>query len=172
MEDNNYIAVKGTNYGVFNNKFEIIVSFDYKMIKKWEINNAVYLEVQKNEGKGLLNGNGTVSIPVDNGNFVAIKSPDGKYYFIVARNGKAGVKDAANNDIIPSNYADITYDPAGGFILTGDNSLKGFRFLNNYILQPKYTEVRPVRGGEYVMIITPAGKPGYINNKGDEFFVE
>ncbi len=172
QEDRYYIAVKGTNYGVFNNKFEIIVPFDYMMIKKWEINNKVYLEVQKNEGKGLINGNGTVSIPVDNSNLTAVKAMDAKYYFIVAKNGKSGIKDAGNNDIVPSYYTDITYEPVGGFVLTGDNNLKGFRFLNNYTLEPKYTNVRAVRKGEYVIITTQAGKTGYINDKGDEFFVE
>lgn len=171
-EDNFYIAMKGATYGVFNNKFEVIVPFEYSMIKKWEINNAVYLEVQKNDSMGLLNGNGSASIAVENSALTVVKALDGKYYFIVSKNGKAGIKDAANNDILPSNYADITYEPAGGFILSGSYQLKGFRFLNNYTLEPKYADIKPVRGGEYVMITTPAGKSGFINNKGDEFFVE
>ncbi len=171
-EDNFYIAVKGATYGVFNNKFEVIVPFEYNMIKKWEINNAVYLEVQKNEGRGLLNGNGPASIAVENTALTVIKGLNGKYYFVVSKNGRAGLKDAANNDILALNYADITYEPAGGFVLSGSDQLKGFHFLNNYTLEPKYANIKPVRGGEYVMITTQAGRSGFINNKGDEFFVD
>ena len=172
MEDNYYIAVKGATYGVFNNKFEIIVPFEYVMIKKWEINNSIYLEVQKNEGKGLLNANGSVSIAVDNNDLSGVKALDGKYYFIVSKNGRVGIKDAANNDVLQPNYTNIAYEPSGGFVLTGNDQLKGFRFLSNYTIEPKYTSIRPVMGGIYVLIITQTGKSGFINNKGDEFFVE
>lgn len=33
-----------------------------------------------------------------------------------------------------------------GFVLTGDNNLKGFRFLNSYMLEPKYAAIKPVKG--------------------------
>lgn len=171
-EDSYYIAGRGNNYGVFNNKFEVVVPFEYQAIKKWDINNSVYLEVQKSEGKGLLNANGTVAIAADNSNLTGVKAADGNYYFIVSRNGKMGIKDVGGNDIAPLNYADIIYEPAGGFILTGTNNLKGFRFLNNFILEPKYAEVRFVRGGQYVMVTSQTGRSGYINDKGQEFFVE
>lgn len=172
VEDNYYIAVKGANYGVFNNKFEIMVPFEYSMIKKWEINNSVYLEVQKPEGKGLLTGNGAASIASDNSVFSVLKAMDGKYYVIAGKNGKVGIRDVANNDVLPPNYTDIVYVPAGGFVLTGDNNLKGFRFLNGYMLEPKYASIKPVNGGEYVSITSQAGRSGYISNKGDEFFVD
>jgi hypothetical protein len=171
-EDNYYIATKGTSYGVFNNKFEIIVPFEYTMIKKWEINNSICLEVQGNAGKGLLLGNGVASIASDNSVFSVVKAMDGKYYIIAGKNGKTGIKDATNNDLLAANYTDISYDAAGGFILTGDNGYKGFRFLNNYTLGATYNIVRPVKGGEYVIVTSPSGRMGYINSKGDEFFVE
>ena len=171
-EDTYYVALKGNNYGVFNNKFEVIVPFEYTMIKKWNNNNSVYLEVQKNELKGLLSANGSVSIAVDNNNFLRVRSTDRKNYFIVSKNGKAGIKDADNNDIVPSNYTDILYDQAGGFVLVGNNNQQGFFFLNNHVLEPKYTDVKLVKGGEYVMVRTQTGKTGFVNNKGDEFFVE
>ncbi len=172
VEDNYYIAVKGTNYGVFNNKFEVMVPFEYSMIKKWEISNSVYLEVQKPEGKGLLTGNGAASITSDNNVFSVVKAVDSKYYIIAGKNGKVGIKDVINNDVLPPNYTDIVYIPAGGFVLTGDNNLKGFQFLNGYMLEPKYAAIKPVKGGEYVNITSLAGRSGYINNRGDEFFVD
>lgn len=171
-DDIYYIAAKDKNYGVFNNKFEVIVPFEYQLIKKWEISNVVYLEVNKNENKGLLNANGSVSIAVDNSNLTGVKAIDGKYYFIVTKNAKTGIKDAANNDLGSSTYTAILYEPAGGFVLTGNDQLKGFRFLNGHILEPKYVNVMPVRGGEYVIVTTQTGRSGFINNRGEEFFVD
>ena len=120
----------------------------------------------------MLNANGSVSIAVDNNDLSGVKALDGKYYFIVSKNGRVGIKDAANNDVLQPNYTNIAYEPSGGFVLTGNDQLKGFRFLSNYTIEPKYTSIRPVMGGIYVLIITQTGKSGFINNKGDEFFVE
>lgn len=170
MEDDYYIAVKGTNYGVFNNKFEVIVPFEYTMIKKQELSNTVFLEVEKDLLKGVLRGNGSVSVSVDNNSLLWVNA--GKNYLIVSKDGKTGVKDADNNEIIASNYTDVVYDMAGGFILTGNNGLKGFYFLNGYLLAPKYASIKPVRGGSYVRVDMQTGRSGFINNKGDEFFVE
>jgi len=172
MEDNYYIAVKELNYGVFNNKFEVIIPFEFLEIKKWDIHNSVFLEVQGKQGKGLLKADGQVSIPPENNTLSGIKALDGNYYFIFSKNGKAGIKDAHGADLLPSNYADIIYEPAGGFLLTGNDNLKGFRFLNGFILEPGYSIVKPVKGGVYVMVTSKTGRSGYINNKGEEFFVE
>ncbi len=170
-EDSYYIAMKNNNYGVFNNKFDVIVPFEYAAIKSINISGIVYLVVEKNGMKGVLFGNGSPYVAVDNNNIVHV-NVNGKNYFIISRNGKAGIKDAAYHDVIPANYTDILYDNDGGFVLVGNDNLKGFYFLNNYILEPKYTDVRPVRGGIYVMVRTQTGKTGYVNNAGDEFFVE
>lgn len=172
QEDTYYIAIRGNNYGVFNNKFDVVVPFEFTAIKKIEINNSVYLQVHKNEWKGLYTGNGLVSIPVENDSLQGIKANDGKYYFIVSINGKSGIKDADNNGLVPLIYTDIKYDEGGGFVLTTNDNLKGFCFLNTHLLKPGYADIKAVKGGEYVMIKTQTGKSGFINNKGDEFFVE
>jgi hypothetical protein len=170
IEDDYYIAVKGTNYGVFNNKFEVIIPFEYTMIKKQDLNNTVFLQVEKDLLKGVLRGNGSVSVSVDNNNLLWVNA--GKNYLIVSKDGKTGIKDVDNNEIVQSNYTDIVYDMAGGFILTGNNGLKGFYFLNGYLLEPKYASIKPVSGGSYVKVDMQTGRSGFINNRGDEFFVE
>ena len=43
IEDDYYIAVKNDQYGVINNKFEMILPFGYTSIKRLDINNTVYL---------------------------------------------------------------------------------------------------------------------------------
>jgi len=40
-------------YGVFNNKFEVLIPFEYNSLTKFSVGNQVYLQGKKNNG---LNG--------------------------------------------------------------------------------------------------------------------
>ena len=165
-----YIATRNNNYGVFNNKFEVIVPFEYSKIEKMNIGAMVYLKVEKAGLKGIFFGTGSPYISVDHSRLDHIKAANGGNYFIFTKDGQSGIKDNKYQNIVETIYSDISYDKAGGFILTSMNLYKGFCFLNNVVLQPRFAEVKPLKGGQYVMVKNMEGKWGYINDSLQEFF--
>lgn len=169
-DDTYYIATRNNNYGVFNNKFEVIVPFEYSMIEKMNIGAMVYLKVEKAGLKGILFGTGSPYLAIDNSRLQFVKSANGNNYFIFTKDGNSGIKDNKYQNIVETVYSDIVYDPAGGFILTSLNIYKGFCFLNNTVLLPRFAEVKPIAGGQFVMVKNMEGKWGYINNSLLEFF--
>ena len=171
-EDSYYIAVRNNNQGVFNNKFDVIVPFEYDSVKKINIGGMIYLLVAKNGMQGIQFGNGSPYIAADNNKVLYVKGNNAKDYFIITKDGKTGVKDLQYRDIISPEYPEITYDAGGGFVLTGTDNKKGFFFLNGIKLEPKYADVKLVKGGKYVLITTLTGKKGYVNESGHEFFEE
>lgn len=170
-EDNYYIAVRNNNTGVFNNKFDVIVPFEYDSIKKLNISGLTYLQVAKQGLKGVLFGNGSPYISVDKTDAVYVKA-NGKDYFILSKDGKTSVKDLQYRNVIEADYTNISYAEEGGFVLTGENGMKGFYFFNAVIIQPKYANVKPVKGGKYIIVTTLTGKTGFVSESGDEFFEE
>ena len=168
-----YIAQKGGMYGVFNSKFETIVPFEYSSLNQFKSGNTQYLQAQKNGMNGIINGNGQTDISPDYSNLTMIRGTDNTDYVIVKRDGKTYLKDISNKDIISNGYSDITYDNNGGFIITDNNNMRGYYFLDNRTIAPRYSDVRIVnRGSRYLQIKTSDGKVGYINTAGDEFFKE
>lgn len=168
-EDNYYIAVKDSNYGVFNNKFEVIVPFEYSSITKLEISGLGYLIVEKNKMKGILFGNGSPYVSVDNSEIIHEKAKDGMDYFIITKDGKTGVKNSNYRDVVAAEYKTITYDKNGAFILTGNDDLKGLYFLSGQKIEPKYTEVRLLKGGQYAMLKATDGKRTVVSSNGNNF---
>ena len=169
-EDNYYIAVKDTSYGVFNNKFEVIVPFEYDRITSTNIGGLAYLFVEKNKMKGILFGNGSSYVAVDNSNIVHEKGRNGMDYFIITKDGKTGVKNSNYMEVIPAEYKEISYDKNGGFIVTGEDNLKAVYFLNGQKVDPKYTEVKLMKGGQYAMLRSADGKRSVVSNTGINFF--
>lgn len=170
-DESYYIAKKGDNYGVFNSKFETIVPFEYSSIQLLKAGANQYLKVAKNNMIGLLNTNGQTAIEPSNAELSLINAANNSIYVIVKKDGKVYVKDPENKDVIAKGYQAIDYDN-GGFVITDENTLKGFYFLNNTYVQPKYTEVKMIPGTEYLMVKSFAGKNGVINANGTEYFVE
>lgn len=166
-----YIAVKNNQYGVFNSKFDTIVPFQYNSIKINRKAAVPFLEVNRAGMYGALLTDGKTAIAPEYTNMVAVDAPGGKEYLIIKKDGKTYVKDITNKDIISTGYSDIVYDD-GGFIITGENNMRGYYFNDNSIIQPKYQDVKWVNGTKYLMVKTSAGKVGYINTAGDEYFVE
>jgi hypothetical protein len=168
-----YIATRNNNYGVFNNKFEVIIPFEYTSIEKLNTGAMTYLQVEKGGMKGVLFGTGSPYLAVENSKLKHIRSADGTNYFIFTRDGKTGVRDSKYKNIVEADYEDIMYDPTGpGFTLTGNLNLQGYLFSNNNILLPKYAVVKSAKGGKYVMVKTASGKWGYVNSDLVEFFEE
>ncbi|MEO8769544.1 MAG: WG repeat-containing protein [Ferruginibacter sp.] len=165
-----YIALKGDKYGVFNSKFETIVPFQFNSIKINKNSVDPYLLVNQAGMFGLIMPDGKVTIAPEYTNLNVVKGPGGKEYVIIQKNGKTYVKDITNTDIISTGYSDIVYDNAGGFVITGDNNNRGFYFMDNSVIQPKYKEVKLLNGGKYLEVKTASGKKGYISNTGDEYF--
>jgi hypothetical protein len=167
-----YIGVKNNLYGVINNKFEVVLPFEYSSIKILNLNGTSYLETSKDGKYGMYRGNGTVYVPSDYSNISYLRASNGKDYFIVTRDGKAMVKDINFNDVIPADYTSIAYDPEGGFVLTGANNTKGYYFLSNMTIKPRYSDVRLLRGGKFLLVTTASGKLGYMSTDGTEYFEE
>ncbi len=165
-----YIAVKNDLYGVINTKFDKIIPFEYTSITKLVVNDDIYLLAEKNGLKGVFSRSGSPLLNMEYSRLEQLKASDGKDYFILSKNGNTGLKDAKLRDLVSNSYADIQYDNAGGFILTGMDKLKGCWFLNNKVVEPKFAEVRFIFQGRFAMIKTGSGKTGYINNAGVEFF--
>lgn len=170
-EDSYYIATRNDKYGVFNKTFEVIVPFEYSKIEKISMGVMVYLIVEKDGLKGILFGNGSVYMAVENTKLQYVQD-GGTNYIIFTKDGKAGLKNTKYTVIAQPVYADIVHDENGGFVLTGNDNLKGFCFLNTTIVEPKYAEVKTVKGGKYVMVKTQAGKWGYIGDNNLQFFEE
>ena len=169
-EDNYYIATKDSNYGVFNNKFEVIVPFEYSMITSTNIGGLTYLFVEKDKMKGILFGNGSPYVSVDNSNIVHEKGNNGMDYFIISKDGKTGVKNSNYQQVIPAEFKEISYDRNGGFIVTKDDGSKGLYFLSGNIVEAKYKEVRLMKGGQYAMLKAADGKSSVVSSNGINFF--
>lgn len=166
-----YVALKNGRYGVFNTKFETIVPFEYDSIRL--VRSATpYLEVNKNGMFGVINGMGQMKIIPENVKLSSVRGAGNKDYIIVKKAGKSYVKDIDNNLIIADGYADIIYDGTGGFVLTGDDNMRGYYFSDNTVIAPKYSDVKLVKGTKYLMVKTFSGKWGYISSAGNEYFVE
>jgi len=170
-EETFYIAVKNNMYGVFNSKFDTIVPFQYTSIKINHKAATPYLQVNRDGMYGVLTPDGKTAIAPEYSGLVSVEGPGGKEYLIIRKDGKAYLKDISNKDIIATGYSDIVYDD-GGFIITGDNNMRGYYFNDNTMVQPKYQDVKWVNGTKFLMVKTFAGKVGYINTAGDEYFVE
>lgn len=169
-DDDYYIAMKGDQFGVINNKFERIAPFEYTSINKLVVGNSVYLIAKEHGLVGLLGGNGSVQLPLENTRIDPVTAANGKVYLIVTRNGNTGIKDLLLQQLVPEKYSDIQYNVAGGFLLTGTNGLKGYFFGNNKLIETGYTDITPLTGGNYIMTKNQVGKSGYINDQGVEFF--
>ena len=167
-----YIAVKNNLYGVINNTFDVVIPFEYESIKKISINGAYYLQGQKSNMYGMFKGNGSIFIPVEKSKLVYVRSDDGKGFFIESQGGKTILRDFASQDVINAGYSDISYDEEGGFILTSADNKKGFYFLGNKIIEPRYSDVKVLKGGKFLQVTTRTGKIGFVNNQGTEFFDE
>lgn len=165
-----YIALRNNNYGVFNNKFEVLVPFEYSNLTNVQIGAMNYLIADKDGLKGVFFGNGSPYVSVENSKLQYVETKDSKRYFIVGKDGKIGVKDMTHNYFIPSEYSDITYDSTAGFILTSREKNAGYAFLSGSRIEPNYAEVKAVEGGKYIFVKTTGGKWGYVNEKGEEFF--
>ena len=168
-----YVAQKNGMYGVFNSKFETVVPFEYSNVKHFKSGINDYLQVQKNGMNGIMYANGQEDITPDYGSLSLVKDGDNYDYVILKKDGKASVKDLGGKDFIAPGYSDITYDDNGGFVVTDNNNNRGYYFMDNKVIAPKYGDIRiSSRGSNYLQIKTSAGKVGYINTAGDEFFVE
>lgn len=166
-----YIALKNNQYGVFNTKFETIVPFEYDSIRLVR-SSTPYLEVSKNGMQGVISGLGQTKILPENTKVFSVRGADNKDYVIVKKDGKTYVKDIDNNFVISNGYSDIMYDGSGGFILTGNDNMRGYYFSDNTLIAPKYSDIKLVNGTRYLMVKTFSGKLGYINSTGNEYFVE
>ena len=172
-DDNYYIAVKNNLLGVFNNKFSVVIPFEYSSLKKLTIGAVSYLLAEKKGKQGVLNGNGSAFIAVENATVSFAKSTGGKEYFIILRENTGSIMDTRLTKVISGNYTDIVYDKEGGFVLTGPEKMKGYYFENTKVLiNTKYADVTPVKDGNFIWVTTPAGKSGYVSSKGDDFFSE
>jgi hypothetical protein len=165
-----YIAVRNNNYGVFNNKFDVIVPFEYTSIEKINIGPMVYLKVEKNGLKGILFGTGSPYFAVENTRIDNVKAANGSSYFIFTKDGQTGIKDTKYYNIVEPIYSNIVYDSTGGFIITASDIYKGYVFLNNSVVLPRFADVKPLAGGEFILVKNAAGKWGYINKNLTEFF--
>lgn len=170
-EESYYVATRNNNYGVFNNKFEVIVPFEYSKIEKFTVGSMVYLQAEKGDMQGILFGNGSPYLALENSKVKYVRSSAGNNYFIFTKDGKTGLRDTKYKNIAEAVYGDIVYDSTGaGFITTGNPGMKGYIFSNNNVLEPKFIELKPMKGGQFVKVKTPAGKWGYISNNLLEFF--
>ncbi len=171
-ENTYYVVTKNNMYAVINNKFEVIIPFEFSSLKKISIGTAIYLLSIRNGAYGIYQGNGKVYIPVENSNLVYVKARDGNDYCIISKGGKAMMRNFTGKEVLAAIYSNIVYDEDGGFLLTGTDNLKGFYFLDNKRIEPRYTDVKLVRGGRFLQVRTYLGKMGYVSENGTEYFQE
>lgn len=167
-----YIAVKDNKYGVFNSKFDTIVPFQYSNLSTINIGGNTYLRIANYNNLGLLNALGKQIIAPQYSNLIEVNGNDGKGYIIVQQGGKYFVKDLQQNDVIATGFAYISYDGNKGFVVTDENNLKGYYFMDGKNIAPKYAEIKGINDGNYILVKTTSGKTGYVNAKGEEYFVQ
>src|SRR5882757_538949 len=103
--DNFYIAQKNGMYGVFNNKFEVLIPFEYNSLTKFSVGNQVYLQGKKNNGlNGIFKGDGSAVMPAEYSIMRHVIQSNGSDYFIIVKDGKAVVRSLDNQDLFPSTY--------------------------------------------------------------------
>lgn len=168
--DNYYIGQKNNLYGVFNNKFEVLIPFEYNELTRVNVGDKVYLVTKKNGANGVFLGDGSVLMPVEFNSVAYVKGKDNNNYFIVSKDGKSYVKTLDNKDVFISQYTDIAYDPNGGFVITDAGNNKGFYYLNNTTVAPRYSDVRLLNNSSFLMVKTKTGKTGYVGSNGVEYF--
>ncbi len=168
--ENYYLAKKGGMFGVFDSKFNMVLPFTYKKISLEYAQDSLYLLATSDSASGLFSARGKEIFPVQSTELQLIDGPMNKVYVIVRENSKTYLKSLDGTLVIDRGYNNIFYDRMGGFVLVGNNNLQGFYFTDNTYIQPKYTEVRLMRGGKYLMVKTFAGDTGYIDAKGVEYF--
>ena len=166
-----YIAVKNDLFGVFNTKYDTIVPFVYQSIKVNRLSSTPFLEVNKGGLSGILKTDGKEIFAPKFQKLLALKITDGDVYVIARKDEQSYLKDVNNLDILPKSYSDIAFDQEG-FILTGEDGLKGYYILDKNTINPKYRELNRIAGTRYLFVKTTSGKPGYINTAGEEFFTE
>lgn len=169
QEDNFYIAVKDSSYGVFNNKFEVIVPFEYASIKTANIGGLTYLFVEKNKLKGILFGNGSAYVAVENDTIVHEKAKNGMDYFIISKDGKTGVKSSNYAVVVPFEFKEVVYDRNGAFLVTGADDRKGIYFLGGTKTDVTYKEVRIMKGGQYAILVGADGQRTVVDVYGNTF---
>lgn len=167
-----YIALKDNKYGVFNSKFQTIIPFNYTDLKKLKVAGNVYLQTTNYNNVGLVNGLGEEIINPAYSNLLPVDGSDGKGYIILKQDGKFYVKDLKQKDIITTGFTDIRYDGDKGFVVTDNNNLKGYYFIDGKNIAPKYDDIQGMNGGNYILIKNSAGKTGYINVAGEEYFID
>lgn len=165
-----YIATRNNNYGVFNNKFDVIVPFEYSKIEKINIGAMVYLLAEKDSLKGILFGTGSPYLAVENSRLKYVQAKDGNNFFIYTRDGKTGLKNTRYQNIAEAVHDDIWLAENGGFIVIGSDQTKGYIFPNNAVVEPKYADILSIKGTQYVKVKAQSGKWGYISNTLVEFF--
>ena len=171
-EESYYIAIRNGNYGIFNNTFEVIVPFEYSKIEKLNMGVMPYVIVEKDSLKGVLFGNGSIYMAVDNSRLDFVSASDGNNYLIFTKDGKTGIKNSKYRVIVEPAYTDIKYNPAGGFDIVGNENLRGYCFYNTNVILPRFAEVVPVKGTEFVKVKTQTGKWGYVSSNLIEYFEE
>lgn len=168
--DNYYIAQKNNLYGVFNNKFEVLIPFEYNALTRVTVGDKVYLVAKKMDVNGVFRGDGSILIPVENSSIAYVKGRDNDNYFIISKDGKAYARTLENKDVFISQYADISYDNNGGFVITDAGNNRGFYYLNNTLVAPKYSDVKLVNNSSFLLVKTKTGKAGYVSANGTEYF--
>ena len=117
-------------------------------------------------------GRGNVFIPVENTKLSYVVVPGGDTYFIEGKDATVTLMDNNQTAIISAGYSNIEYDENRGFVLTSADNFKGYYFLNKKLVDTKYSELRSVRDGKFLLVKTKTGKPGYVDAQGVEFFEE
>ena len=170
--DNRYfIASKNGKYGVFNNIFEIVIPYEYDQMKRLTNKTGYYLQVEKAGLSGLLKGDGTVHLAVDNNLVTFVKSNGGNEFLVVMKNGLTQLKDMQLVTLSKGDFNSIMYDREGGFVMTTPTNLKGYYFAETgKQVGAIYGTINLIAGGSYIQVIYPSGRSGYVNSNGDNFF--
>jgi hypothetical protein len=170
--DKFYIASKNNLFGVFNNRFEVIVPFKYKSIATLKNNNSNYLKVADETGMvGLLNGDGSVALENAYNLIELEKMNDGSTNLLAKKADQYTILDNSMKPILNGNYKDIMYNKNNGYTLVNMDGNKGFYFAKSGITIPAtYADIETFVDDKYIRVIDATGKSGYINDAGISFF--
>ncbi|WBL21122.1 WG repeat-containing protein [Zunongwangia sp. HRR-M8] len=177
IENGHLIAAKIINnqryYGVINRKGEEVIPFEYSAIYNSysSFQSGPYLSIKKDEKFGIIDTLGNVIIPPSYKRQLRVQG----HYFISRKNGKVGVLNSENKEVLPHNYDEIILtemkiaENKTEFIFKlTSNEKYGFYFpKTGEIIRPTYDKINFLSNGQRTPYVSRAKNNGLISLEKD-----
>lgn len=174
------VVKNGSLYNAYNRTGENILPVEYDSV---DILDNRSFKASKNKRWGVRTFRGGQVLPFE---YDSIRKVEAQWYedgemkrsdhFIVSSNGKSGVVNSEGGTILPLQYDAITYGDGCTcpveYVVKKDGLVSLVDYNANIILQPRYKNIQPFKGGDLTIVVGASGKEGYVSRSGKEYFAE